>query len=128
ALPISPRARDARTEAAEIHEQKLNDAARAKEIFAQVLAEDPGHLRASDGMARITERTGDFKSLVTILERRAEARRGREKADALLHIGEVYEDHLENLPEAMRRYEAVLALEPEDQQALKGLDRLFRSE
>ena len=125
AAGASPRARDARTEAAEIHEQKLNDAARAKEIFAQVLAEDPGHLRASDGMARIAERTGDFKSLVTILERRAEARRGREKADALLHIGEVYEDHLENLPEAMRRYEAVLALEPEDQQALKGLDRLF---
>jgi tetratricopeptide (TPR) repeat protein/tRNA A-37 threonylcarbamoyl transferase component Bud32 len=121
----SPRARDARSEAAEIYEQKLNDAARAKEIFAQVLAEDPGHLKASDGMARIAERTGDFKSLVAILERRAEARRGREKADALLHIAGVYEDHLEDLAEATRRYEAVLALEPEDLQALKGLDRLF---
>ena len=45
----SPRARDLRAEAAELFEQKLNDGGRAKEIFAQVLAEDPGHLKASDG-------------------------------------------------------------------------------
>jgi len=66
----SPRARDLRAEAAELFEQKLNDAGRAKELFAQVLAEDPGHLKAGDGMARIAERTGDFQSLVAILERR----------------------------------------------------------
>jgi tetratricopeptide (TPR) repeat protein/tRNA A-37 threonylcarbamoyl transferase component Bud32 len=121
----SPRGRDLRAEAAELFEQKLNDAARAKELFAQVLGEDPGHLKASEGMARIAERTGDFKSLVVILERRAESRRGREKADALLKIAEVWEDHLEDLPEATRRYEAVLAIDPHDLQALKGLDRIF---
>ena len=121
----SPRGRDMRTEAAEIFEQKLNDSPRAKEIYAQVLAEDPGHTKAGDGMARIAERTGDFKSLVGILERRAEARRGREKADSLLKVAEVYEDHLEDLGAATRRYEEVLAIEPGDLQALKGLDRIF---
>jgi tetratricopeptide (TPR) repeat protein len=121
----SPRGRDLRTEAAELFEQKLNDAGRAKEIFAQVLAEDPGHVKAGDGVARIAERTGDFKSLVAVLERRAESRRGREKADALLRVAEVYEDHLEDLSEAVRRFEAVLAIEPNDLQALKGLDRIF---
>jgi tetratricopeptide (TPR) repeat protein/tRNA A-37 threonylcarbamoyl transferase component Bud32 len=121
----SPRGRDMRTEAAELFEQKLNDAPRAKEVYAQVLAEDPGHIKAGDGMARIAERTGDFKSLVAILERRAEARRGREKADSLLKVAEVYEDHLEDLGEATRRYEAVLAIEPHDLVALKGLDRIY---
>ena len=121
----SPRGRDLRTEAAELYEQKLNDADRAKGIFAQILAEDPGHARAGDGMARIAERTGDFKSLVAVLERRAESRRGREKVDALLRVAEVYEDHLEDLNEAVRRFEAVLAFEPDDLAALKGLDRIF---
>lgn len=121
----SPRGREERTEAAEIYEQKLNDAVRARELYAQVLAEDPGHVRAADGLGRIAERTGDFKSLVGILERRADARRGREKAEALLKIAEVYEDHLNDLVEATRRYEAVLAIDDADLQALKGLDRIY---
>jgi tetratricopeptide (TPR) repeat protein/tRNA A-37 threonylcarbamoyl transferase component Bud32 len=121
----SPRGREGRAEAAEIYEQKLNDQARAKELYAQVLSEDPGHVRAADGLGRIAERTGDYKSLVGILERRADARRGREKADALLKIGEVYEDHLNDLAEAARRYEAVLAIDEGDLQALKGLDRIY---
>ncbi len=121
----SPRAREARAEAAEIFEQKLSDPGRAKDLFAAVLAEDPGHVRAGDGMARIAERMGDFKSLVAILERRAEARRGPEKAEALVHVAEIYEDRLEDMPEATRRFEAVLALEPHNLQALKGLDRIF---
>jgi tetratricopeptide (TPR) repeat protein/tRNA A-37 threonylcarbamoyl transferase component Bud32 len=121
----SPRARDMRAEAAEIVEMKLTDGARAKEIFAQVLADDPGHLKACDGMARIAERLGDFKALVAVLERRAESRRGKEKADALLKVAEVYEDHLEDLGEATRRFEAVLAIEPTEVQALKGLDRIY---
>jgi tetratricopeptide (TPR) repeat protein len=121
----SPRARDLRAEAGELFEQKLNDAGRAQEIFAKVLGEDPGHVKAADGMARIAERVGDFRSLVAILERRVESRRGREKADGLLKLAEVYEDHLEDLAEATRRYEAVLAIEPNDLQALKGLDRVY---
>jgi serine/threonine protein kinase/lipopolysaccharide biosynthesis regulator YciM len=125
ASSASPRARDARTEAGEIYEQKLNDVARARDLLATVLAEDPGHVRASDAMARIAERTGDFKSLVAILERRAEARRGAERVEALLHIGEIYEDRLEDLAEATRRFEAVLVLDPQNLQALKGLDRIL---
>jgi tetratricopeptide (TPR) repeat protein len=121
----APRARGARAEAAEVYEQRLSDPGRAKELYAQVLTEDPGHPKAVDGMARIAERTGDFRALVVVLERKAESRRGREKADALLKVAEVYEEHLQDLPEAMRRYEAVLAIEPDDLMALKGLDRIY---
>jgi tetratricopeptide (TPR) repeat protein len=121
----SPRARQLRTEAAEIFEQKLSDATRAKELYASVLAEDPGSARAGDGMARVSERIGDFKSLVEALERRAEARRGREQADVLFRIAEVYEDHLGDVVEAARRFEAVLAIEPDHLPALKGLDRVY---
>jgi tetratricopeptide (TPR) repeat protein/tRNA A-37 threonylcarbamoyl transferase component Bud32 len=121
----SPRARDLMAEAAEIVEHKLNDVDRARELFRQVLADDPGHSRAGEGLAQIAQRTGDFKGLVAVLERRAESRRGREKIETLLKAAEVYEDNLNDLLEASRRFEAVLALEPHELQALKGLDRIY---
>ncbi|HVJ91460.1 MAG TPA: protein kinase [Labilithrix sp.] len=121
----APKARDLRAEAADILETRLNDMARARDIFMTVLADDPGHARACDAMARIAERTGDFATLAQVLERRAEARRGIEKAEALVKVAEVYEDHLNDLAEATRRFEAVLAIDPANLNALKGLDHIF---
>ncbi|HZU84496.1 MAG TPA: protein kinase, partial [Polyangiaceae bacterium] len=121
ACGASPRARDLRAEAAEVFEEKLEDDARARELYAQVLAEDPAHAKAVDGMARVADRAGDFRALVAVLERRADSRRGRERADVLLRVADIYEERLEELPEATRRYEAVLEIDPQDLQALKGL-------
>ncbi|MBS2013382.1 MAG: protein kinase [Deltaproteobacteria bacterium] len=121
----APKARDLRAEAAEILETRLNDLSRARDLYAMVLADDPGHLKAGEAMARVAERTGDFQTLAQLLERRAEARRGHEKAEALVKVAEVYEDHLNDLNEATRRFEAVLAVDPVNLSALKGLDRIF---
>ena len=125
AATTAPKTRDLRAEAAEILETRLNDLAKARDLFAAVLTDDPGHARAGEAMARIAERTGDFKTLADLLVRRAEARRGIEKAEALVKVAEVYEDHLNDLPEATRRFEAVLAIDPSNLSALKGLDRIF---
>jgi tetratricopeptide (TPR) repeat protein len=121
----APKARDFRAEAAEVFETRLNEVQRARDLFATIVADDPGHARATDGLARIAEKTGDFQTLVQILERRAEARRGVEKAEALARVAEVYEDHLNDLSEATRRYESVFAIDPSNLNALKGLDRIF---
>ncbi len=121
----SHRARDLRAEAADVYEQRLNDTAKAKELYGRVLAEDPAHEQACDGMASIAERTGDYQTLADILERQVESRRGRDQSDALIRVAEVYEDRLEDLGEATRRFEAVLAIDPHDLQALKGLDRIY---
>lgn len=121
----TPKSRDLRVEAAELLETKLSDTKRASDIFSAVLADDPGHVRAGDALARIAERTGDFQTYVRILGERAEARRGREKAEALCKVAEVYEDHLSDLAEATRRFEAVLAIDPSNLTALKGLDRIY---
>ncbi len=125
AAATTPRARDLRTEAAELFELRLNDLARAKDIYKQVVAEDPGHLKASEALARIAEKEGDFQTLVRILEHRAEARRGAERADALVKVAEVYEDHLNDLSQATQRFEEALAIDPQNLGALKGLDRIF---
>ncbi len=121
----APRARDLRVEAAEILEVQIDDAARAQELYRSVLAEDPGHMKACEGLARIAERTGDQKTVAGVYERRAEASSGREKIEALVKVGAVYEQQVEDLGEAAKRYEAALELDPDSLEALKGLDRVY---
>jgi tetratricopeptide (TPR) repeat protein len=121
----SPAGRDLRAEVGELYETQLNDPARAGEAYAQVLIEDPGHVKAADGMARIAESTGDFETLVAILEQRAESQKGRQKTESLLRVAEVYEDQLGDLGEAEQRFEAVLEIDPKELSALKGLDRIY---
>lgn len=118
-------ARDLRAEAADILEHQLNDAGGAKDLYEQVLAEDPGHEKASDALARLYERASDYQGLVKILERRADALRGEEKHRAMCRIAEVYEDQLRDDGEALRRFSDVLAEDDQNLDALRGQDRLF---
>lgn len=122
---LTPRARDLRVEAAEIVETKLNDPARAREVYEKILAEDPGHVRAGDALFRLAEKAGDFDTLVRILEQRASARGGAERLDAMVRAAEIYEDHLNDIAEASRRFEAVLSADPKNMNALRGLDRIY---
>ena len=79
AAGATPRARDLRTEAAELFESRLNDALRAQKLYEAVLAEDPGHTKAGDAVARIAEKNGDFTKLAALYEARMHARRGEER-------------------------------------------------
>jgi tetratricopeptide (TPR) repeat protein len=121
----SPRARDLRAEAAEVLDVHLDDSTGATEIFRQVLKDDPTHERASAGMVRLAERSGDYPALVEILERRAKAHSGHQRTKVLLEIAEIYEQQLGQLPEAEGRYQKILEEEPGDARALKGLDRIY---
>ncbi len=118
-------ARDLRAEAAEILEQYLNDTQNARALYEQILAADPGHTRASDAIAKIYERIGDFTSLVKHLVRRADAQRGEEKLRSLTRIAEVYETQIKDDTEAVRRFKDVLALDARHPDALRGLDRVY---
>lgn len=125
AAATTPRSRDLRTEAAELFETRLNDAARAQKLYDAVLAEDPGHVRAGDALARIAEKNGDFAKLATLYESRMQARRGDERLEALVKLAEVYEDHLDDLAQATQKYEELLAADPTNLTGLKGLDRIY---
>ena len=118
-------ARDLRAEAAEILEQYLNDTHSARSLYEQILAEDPGHTKASDAVARLYERTSDFANLVKLLARRSEAQRGDEKLRSLARIAEIYESQLGDETEATRRYQELLELDPHNAEALRGLDRIY---
>ncbi|XYI03446.1 protein kinase domain-containing protein [Sorangium sp. So ce1128] len=118
-------ARDLRAAAAELLETKLNDANRARDLYEQIFAEDPGHTRTCDALLRIYRRIEDHAGYAKILERRAEALRGEERVDTVCKLAELYEDRLGDLSEATRRYEAALELDPTSLTALRGLDRIY---
>jgi tetratricopeptide (TPR) repeat protein len=118
-------ARDLRTEAAEILEKQMGDAASARGIYEQVLAEDPTHVRASDALGRIYDANRDFDGLVKLLSHRANAQRGAEQVRTLCRIAEIYEDRLNNSEEAIRRYEGALDIDPASLDALRGLERVY---
>jgi tetratricopeptide (TPR) repeat protein len=118
-------ARDLRTQSAEILEKNIGDVPSARAIYEQVLSEDPGHVGASDALARLYERSGDFQALAQLLEQRSQAQRGAEQVRTLCKIAELYEDRLADQAEAVRRYEAALALDPTSLDALHGLERVF---
>jgi tetratricopeptide (TPR) repeat protein len=124
ALAGTPRGRDVRAEAAELFEQRLNDATRARELAERVLAEDPTHTKANELVERLCIRGEDWKGLVELLERKAEALTGARRADALCELAEVYEDRLSDTDKAATYYERAHETDPSNLTALKGLERL----
>jgi len=123
--PTPAASRSLRAEAAELLENKLNEAAHARDLYEQIFTEDPGHPKATEALARIYQRLEDYAGYAKILERRIDALHGEEKVEAVCKLAELYEDQLNDLPEATRRYEAALELDAQSLTALRGLDRIF---
>jgi serine/threonine protein kinase/lipopolysaccharide biosynthesis regulator YciM len=125
AVALPAKRRDLKAEAAEVLEHQLNDTGGARDLYEQILVDDPGHARASEALGKIYERTQDYAGYVKILERRVAALRGDEKLKVMCRLAEIHEDHLHDDAEAVRRYDAVLFEERHHLDALRGLDRLF---
>lgn len=119
-----PRARDYRAEAGVLIARKLNDVAQARALFERVLADDPAHAVAQEALGEILKERGEWEPLAALLERRSEGQSGADKAKTLLRLGELYEDHLEDLDRAAAKYSAVVGLDTRDLTALKGLERI----
>ncbi|HEY5956470.1 MAG TPA: tetratricopeptide repeat protein, partial [Polyangiaceae bacterium] len=125
ALKVPARSRDLRTDAGELAERQLNDLPGARALYEAVLAEDPTHERASDGLCRVTERSGDFAGLIKILQLRADSLRGEERTNALVKVAEVYETRLNNDAEAIKLLERLLAENPGSLEVMRALDRVY---
>jgi tetratricopeptide (TPR) repeat protein len=123
--PTPERARQYRAEVADLLETKLSDAGRARDLYEQIILEDPGHDAACDALSRIYQSLNDVEGLAKILEKRSEALRGEARVEAMCRVAELYEDQLNNLPEALRRYELALEADPRALTALRGVDRIL---
>ncbi len=119
------RARDLRTDAAELLERQMNDVGGARQLYESVLTDDPSHARAVEGFGRICERTGDWAGYIKVLEARSQALRGDEQLSVACKIAETYELRMGSDAEAIRVLETARAQNPDYLDVLKALDRLY---
>jgi len=119
------RARDLRTDAAELLELQMNDVGAARQLYEMVLTEDPSHARAVEGFGRTCEKSGDWSGYIKVLEARRAAVRDEEKLDIACKIAETYEFNMGSDAEAIRVLEAARQQNPDHLDVLKGLDRLY---
>lgn len=119
------RARDFLAEAADVVHRKLNDPARAAELFEKVVAADPAHPKATEALEVIYSERKDWNALVSLLEKKAENQQGQEQLETLASIAEVWEDRLSDADKAIGYYQRVLAIDATHLGALKGLERVL---
>jgi tetratricopeptide (TPR) repeat protein len=111
----------------EIREREMDDPEGAGGYFEKVLAREPNHTLALAALARIHERKGDWPKCVEVLERAVQSGGDpRELSAALVRLGRVREDHLDDVPGALFNYQQAVQQNPESREAVDAVLALAR--
>lgn len=98
----------------------------AAERLEEVLQINPAHIEALTGLARLYRAARDWDRLIDTYERHIDATPDRGEKIRLLKLeGEAFETNLEDVQRAIDAYIAVTDIDPEDQEALDSLARLY---
>lgn len=111
-------------DAAAIVFEQLGNADDAVARYTSILEGDPAHPEASVALAEIYETQKRWKELAEVLDERTRHASGDAKIKAMLELGEVYEDYLDDLEQATAHYEGALALDGARLDTLKALERV----
>ncbi len=113
--------------AAEALEDQLNAAPEALAAYRLVAAEDPTDLRALRGMDRLYSKLGQYRELLNTLEQQIGiAATPRQKITLHERIASVYEEEFLDNAKAAEHIEAILDLDPRNDNAMTVLARLYR--
>ena len=94
--------------------------------YRQVLQMDADNTQALSQMGDLYRKTKQWDSLVNIMQQLVEAEQDdSKKADALVDLGEIYEERLDNIPEAKIAFKKAVELDPSHTEGIKALERLF---
>lgn len=114
------------SEMAALAAERLNRAADAVEIYKQILELDPARAEVLDALEKHAERSKDWKTLASVLEKRVTASADDAGRLAVLQkLGGVYADHLDDHAAATRAWQRVLELSPGHARALRVLRDAF---
>jgi tetratricopeptide (TPR) repeat protein len=113
--------------AAEIHEGQRNDLPRAIVAWRKVDEARTDDLVALAALDRLLALEGRVEELVKVVARRADLTEDAGVRLVLLHrVAALYEEVLEDKPNAIEAYKAVLSVDDTDLSALDALERLYR--
>jgi tetratricopeptide (TPR) repeat protein len=111
---------------ARTYDHRLKDAERAIDCYRRVLLIDEANAESLNALERLFAAERRYHDLVTVLSRKADfARDVMEKKELLYRICEIWEDVLDRPDQAIQTYRRVLEEDPEDQNAIEALIRLY---
>ncbi|MDB4931690.1 MAG: domain protein putative component of TonB system [Myxococcaceae bacterium] len=118
--------RSAHVQLGEVYEKSLKQPAQAVEQFHAALAIDPNDGAALAALARVHAAAEDWPALVEVLRRHvASVSDPAESAELRMRVGSVLEDRIGDLEGAAAEYAAVLAADPVNLPALRGLEGIY---
>jgi tetratricopeptide (TPR) repeat protein/serine/threonine protein kinase len=118
--------RDHKVEAAKIYYKRLSDSKESLSLLEEVSKDDPAHNGAIDMLTEIYQTSKEWKKLAGLLSSSVEALpENEEQIKVRLHLGELYEDRLDNTEKAQDQFEKVLLIDGHHLDAIKGLERIF---
>lgn len=114
---------------AEIYEEHLGSKDQAIEAYQKVLALAPSYLPCLKALGRLYAQTGRWNELVEMYRQEAEVVPSTEQAAGLIFkVGELYEEKLNDLDQAIAAWQEVLTLSPSHFPALRSLSRVYRQQ
>jgi tetratricopeptide (TPR) repeat protein len=114
---------------AEIYDEQLHQKEQAIAAYQKLLTLAPTYLPALKGLGRLYAQAGRWAELVDMYRQEAEITAAPDQAAGLLfNAGELLEERLEKLDEAIAVYHEALTLAPTYVPALRALARIHRSQ
>jgi golgin subfamily B member 1 len=118
--------RELRHRAAVIARERLNDPAKASQLYLELIEEDPSDARAADALRVLLVRTERWKDLARLLENLVDVAQSSEDRLALrLELAQLYMDRFDQSDTAIEQLRAVLEEEPGHTDAVLALGRLY---
>ncbi|MEZ4399395.1 MAG: tetratricopeptide repeat protein [Kofleriaceae bacterium] len=112
--------------AAQIEEEVLSDKPAAVATFQQVLAIDDVDVPAMDALVKLHLFLKQWEPLKDIYAKKADlADDPAEKSPMLKVLGQVYDRELGDVAKSIETYQAILDIDPDDDDAIRALDRLY---
>ncbi|HVR20798.1 MAG TPA: tetratricopeptide repeat protein, partial [Polyangiaceae bacterium] len=112
---------------ARLYEESLNDHAHAFDTYARAISVDSQNEESLGALERLASYINRWPAVAELYDRELDKlSTDPERFVALgLRVAQVYEVQLENVDAAIGRFRRVLEAEPENQSAVRSLDRLF---
>ncbi len=110
----------------ELWEEKLEMPHQALICYLKVMGHG-FHRATAERIMRIQEQVGEYQGLVEIIQKDLRVtEKNQDKVQKLLYLGSIYQDHLEDLDNAIDAYSKALMIKPDEMESLEALEVLFK--
>lgn len=112
---------------ARLQEDSLGDVAAAFETYGRAVAVDHQNEETLGALERLAMAQGRWRDVAALYDAQLDGLESEPEqyVELASRVAQIYDVQLENYEQAIQRYRGVLRVEPENQGAVRSLDRLF---